>query len=1769
MERKYFVLVHKADDLEKLEAELAESTGQGCVPSHACECTNKRPEYARGSDWMLTKEEAKTLRNDPRVSSVDRNDIKVQLHGEGTLTGYFGQEVNAGSDDEDFNKYGSEYLHQKHNDLTNWGLARHSKIKPEYTVEFTPASNDVNAVGAPLRAYSDYFKHRKHSSTYEYRADGEGVDIVIWDSGIDLDHPEFQDENGDSRIQKIDWYLKSGVTGTMLSDDAWYGQWHTSTRENADGYTVEKNTAHGTKCASIAAGKRHGWAKKAHIYFIPLDLGNGGTAEDILTGFSLIKGWHEGKTSGRPTVVSMSFGLPPYDEMFNAEEDNPYTHITYRGVEHDITDQTPEQIGMKYGLIPLKRKEIVDDDVLNHYTFYTASVHTGMDEMMDEVIDAKNGGIHVCVSAGNTGEVKADVRNAEDVESDEFGQAGKDFLNTVAYAGGYSYPYARLNSPYSPKAFVVGSMSGNALDGINGHLVDNANGGTLRYDYNGKSELTSRFSTRGAAVNIWAAGEGIASADATHDPEYVLETEADKHRNWRGYERKQVYNDPDTSPFLYFTNPIDNGDDTYSIDVKIDGSHSSTFLLADGTDQGEIYRLSYYIQVDNYDAYGVTFAHTGDGITYDAKNSSSYGTIVQSGKPTKYGQEITWTEHPWSSALDTSVSPTITRITYSGNAGHDPYEMFSFTETQHCAWVTIEDVTPIGIFNDSAQMIKGGATTWQGTSAATPQVAGVLAQYLEHYPTYSPAQLKEKVLELSTARVGFSLDEMRGTALYENWDEDGNRVHDGSFRTPIGENQDPTDFHYWDSGYYDVEDVHLQTNMGNRHILYSPFSQRAVDFKIKGGFHFHSGGYKKYSTLTIDTPEVTTPTGELTNKYVQDGAQHTVTLRLKGSTHGGTKEAIQNGTGIPVTFSVTEGTMSTTTDHGDGTYSATYTVGTPTEENQTITAYVFNKPVEDVLNLVVIPDAPEITSGTAVNVNENIGAGQAVYIPSANQSNVTYSLDSGQEYFEFNTAGDVVVLKPDPNYETNSSYSFSIKATNAYGETGEPVTVLITILDVDEVAPVFTNTIVSADVYENTGSQVAYIAVMQDDHAISVSLKQVDDYAKFSVGSVEVAGDVSYAHVTLLENPDYDTQATYNFTLVATDSLGNTSEQAVQINVIEVLVDQTAPVFTSGTTCTVLENTGANQVIYTAVVDDESAVSFSLVGADSNIYSIGAETGEVTLIVNPDYETYISNFPKTFTVRAMDFYGNSKDLEVTLTIIDVDYDDIEIITPDVIYLPSGLTVNTAIHWITTNVSSNYSLTYSRSGEDSRDIYIDETGEVTLLEDTDYSSMPANKKYYSVTFKVIATHNDTGEVITITQAVTFHVVDPNIQAPNITSGSTGDYTLAENTQHTQTLIYTVTSDSLDAVYDLSQTTGWTDELSIDSETGAVSFTGVVDYEADPTVVFHVGAYTPNRALYNTKSITVTVTDVDDEQPIITSSTFATTVIEESAANQEVYTATVLDDRATTFSLVDLYDYQDFSINSSTGVVTYTPVPTYEKNGMVKTFKVKATDDLNGNDATIIVGMVITPIHPELTWDSTDTITVNENIPANTVIYTPDVSGTSPYTFTKLGGSEELELTSTSTGAMKITVSPDYEDRTSYAIEYKVTDDKNREISSKEVNVLINDIQENQPIISVPSTINVDEGTSQSTVIATATCSNQNNVIWQLGGQHFSLFSIDIDSGEITCGNQGFSNGQNFISDYETQSTFFIKVRAYNSDQTGVSDWEDVDIIINNVDEYDPV
>jgi hypothetical protein len=414
IEREYAVIVKRGVNIDEVDAELAASTGSNSIPNRSVDVANSRPGSNRITHWMLTDEEAETLRADSRILAVEippdqRTDIKI---------GFRASQVE---------NFGRLTIDQN---SVNWGLRRCIDVNNNYNV------SNGTIIGP-----------------YNYALDGSGVDVVIQDSGIQPDHPDFNDYEGRSRVVRLDWYAASGLSGS----------------QNANFY--RDRDGHGTHVAGIATGLTYGWAKAAKVYAQKLQgletlQGSDGTGISIADAFDAIRLWHTNKISTRPTVVNMSWGY------FSNQNGNP-TNGIYRGTPW--TFNPGDNLLALYGL----PGALFQDGTITLYPVQVAFVDAEVEDMIDS-------GIHVCISAGNDF-YKADV------------VGGVDYNNSVTHNGS-TFLYHRPGSPYSSRAFYVGSIDNLTNSGV---------------------DRPANYSKKGPAVNVWAPGNAIMStASNENDIEY-------------------------------------------------------------------------------------------------------------------------------------------------------------------------------------------------------------------------------------------------------------------------------------------------------------------------------------------------------------------------------------------------------------------------------------------------------------------------------------------------------------------------------------------------------------------------------------------------------------------------------------------------------------------------------------------------------------------------------------------------------------------------------------------------------------------------------------------------------------------------------------------------------------------------------------------------------------------------------------------------------------------------------------------------------------------------------------------------------------------------------------------------------------------------------------------------------------------------------------------------------------------------------------------------
>ena len=422
-EKEYVVTLNKGVDYAQFNQEMISSTGAGNIPDRTVDVADARALSTRNTHYALTDAEAESLRNDSRVTDVqlrpeDRTDIEIGHDAVQTAN---------------FNKSTSDS-----GDYRDWGKITHSFKENKYGTSTSLATNPYD------RPYS---------------MDGTGVDVVIQDSGLQVDHPEFLDANGNSRMQLIDWYAASGVTGSQSSNHY----------RDYDG--------HGTHCGGTATGLNFGWASNARVYSVKVGglEGSGDSGGISITNcFDVIKGWHENKPVDpktgfkRPTIVNASWG---YSGSIGSSFSN-ITSYVYRGANYNSStpgwSSSTSYHRDTYGFYPYYRGFVY------RYPVRVASV----DADVEDCVDA---GVHICIAAGNNSFKIADSTDP-------------DYDNVIFWTSSNNY-YHRGSSPFDTGAIIVGA--------------------TDMTPQNATTERKTSFSSTGPGVDIFSAGENIISACST------------------------------------------------------------------------------------------------------------------------------------------------------------------------------------------------------------------------------------------------------------------------------------------------------------------------------------------------------------------------------------------------------------------------------------------------------------------------------------------------------------------------------------------------------------------------------------------------------------------------------------------------------------------------------------------------------------------------------------------------------------------------------------------------------------------------------------------------------------------------------------------------------------------------------------------------------------------------------------------------------------------------------------------------------------------------------------------------------------------------------------------------------------------------------------------------------------------------------------------------------------------------------------------------------
>lgn len=359
--RRYAVITCDSCHLDSLYNDLETAGGTEYIPEREVICSERKPN-SKITLYELTEEEAINLQNDSRISYVEDYDetnaqlIPVLDYEQSSTKFDKGAAQNA------------EHI--------NWGLLRCTEGENRYAwgADGIPSQTGIATV----------------------TCSGKNVDVVIVDTAMDGDHPEFAvnaDGTGGSRFVRYNWFQHRAAVNSGHPANYDY-----------DAHLAAGDSDHSTHCAGTVAGNTQGWARDANIYNIDVFGVDSGNVVSISgdEAFEYIKEFHENKpvnpVTGRrnPTIVNNSWSiLKQYHRVRHvsaASSARPIEQVIWRGTTYD-GPFTINQIE-SYGVMQATETGGAYDEGTVTAPTQSVTIIVAMEEMIDA-------GVISCGSAGN------------------------------------------------------------------------------------------------------------------------------------------------------------------------------------------------------------------------------------------------------------------------------------------------------------------------------------------------------------------------------------------------------------------------------------------------------------------------------------------------------------------------------------------------------------------------------------------------------------------------------------------------------------------------------------------------------------------------------------------------------------------------------------------------------------------------------------------------------------------------------------------------------------------------------------------------------------------------------------------------------------------------------------------------------------------------------------------------------------------------------------------------------------------------------------------------------------------------------------------------------------------------------------------------------------------------------------------------------------------------------------------------------------------------
>ena len=271
--------------------------------------------------------------------------------------------------------------------------------------------------------------------------------------------------------------------------------------------------------------------------------------------------------------------------------------------------------------------------------------------------------------------------------------------------------------------------------------------------------------------------------------------------------------------------------------------------------------------------------------------------------------------------------------------------------------------------------------------------------------------------------------------------------------------------------------------------------------------------------------------------------------------------------------------------------------------------------------------APEFSSTLTFSIAENQTAIGQIFATDVEGDSISFTV-SGSEVSI--TSAGVLSFSTAPDYETKSSYTAIVTASDGLNATSQDLTIAIT--NLNDIVPIFSSG-ATFNAAENQKSIGTVIATDEEGDTISFTVSG-------SEVSITSAGVLSF-----ISAPDFESKSSYSAVVKADDGV-NSVTQSLTINITN--LNDVAPIISSTISFTIPENTSTIGTL--SIVDPEGGTfTFTTGGSDGALINISS-TGVMTFKTPPDFESKTSY---SFTVSVSDGVNSStKTLTISITNVD-------------------------------------------------------------------------------------------------------------------------------------------------------------------------------------------------------------------------------------------------------------------------------------------------------------------------------------------------------------------------------------------------------------------------------------------------------------------------------------------------------------------------------------